>query len=144
MIKECLIASWVEHAKEEPELLDEERMRNSKVEEYYFPAIQSVDSIILVAECDDVFAGFIRANIESISSFFKKNKILFIDDVCVVSKFRKIGVAQKLLVEIEARAKAKNIHRLQGRVYAFNEAGQRLFSKMGYRSPHATWDKLLE
>jgi hypothetical protein len=30
-IKECLIDSWVEHAKAEPGLLDEQRMRESKV-----------------------------------------------------------------------------------------------------------------
>lgn len=34
-IKSALIDSWVEHAKNEPDLLDEERMKQSDIKSYY-------------------------------------------------------------------------------------------------------------
>ncbi|MBI5466750.1 MAG: GNAT family N-acetyltransferase [Candidatus Kerfeldbacteria bacterium] len=144
LIKQCLIDSWVEHARHEPALLDEERMRNSQVEEYYESALTNSKNIILVAESQGKFAGFVRANKEEIPSFFKNSKTLFIDDICVLPEYRKHGVGRNLLQEIEKLAKGENIRRLQCRVYTFNVPSQRLFQSMGYSMPHSIWDKSLE
>lgn len=143
-IKQCLIDSWVEHAKNEPDLLDEERMRQANIEQYYRDSLQSDKSFVLIAEVDGNVAGTIRADIQNIPGFFKHNTILYIDDVCVAPEYRQHGVAQELLQAVEAIAKQHNIRRLQGRVYEFNKSAQRLFQKMGYRAPHATWDKVLK
>jgi len=143
-IKVCLIDSWVEHARHEPNLLDEERMRASNVEAYYEAALSDPNAHVLVAERDGQFAGFIRADVQEIPNFFKHNRILFLDDVCVVPEYRHQGIARSLLQEIESVARELSIQRLQGRVYAFNTPAQHLLREMGYTSPHATWDKVLE
>jgi ribosomal protein S18 acetylase RimI-like enzyme len=143
LIKRGLIDSWVGHAKHEPGLLDEERMRESDVEGYYGKALTNPECIVLVAEQKDEFAGFIRANIETIPSFFKHNRILFLDDVYVPPKFRRAGIARALVTEVEARARKLGIRRLQGRVYSYNIAAQTMLKSLGYHSPHATWDKFI-
>ena len=141
-IKECLIDSWTTHAKNVPDLLDEGRMRNSKVEEYYKKALKKPDaSFIFIAEVEGEFAGFIRADVQEIASFFKYPRILFIDDVYVLEKFRRKGVANLLIKNVEKIAKEKGIKRIQARVYSFNEPTKKLLESSGYSSPYATWDK---
>lgn len=142
-IKKLLIDSWVEHARREPELLDENRMRQSNVEEYYQKALNNPDSFVLVAEIDGRFAGFIRGDITEIPNFFKNNRILYLDDCCVEEEFRRKGVATTLLIEMEKIAREKGIKRLQGRVYTFNEPVQELLISLGYSSPHETWNKVI-
>lgn len=143
-IKECLINSWVEHAKNEPGLLDEDRMKASNVEGYYGAALDNSNCHVLIAEKDGLFAGFIRGDVQEIPNFFKHNKILFLDDVCVVPMYRKQGVARLLLQEIESIAKEAGIQRLQARVYSFNKPAQNLLREIGYQTPYATWDKVLK
>lgn len=144
-IKKCLIDSWVEHAKQVPELLDEERMGQSDVEGYYKKAFDNPGkSFVFVAEVDGKFSGFQKADIQEIPSFFKHNRILYLDDGYVLPKFRRMGIATKLIQEAEKKAKELGIKRLQARVYTFNKPTQNLFAKLGYSSPHATWDKVLE
>lgn len=119
-------------------------MKQSDVENYYSKAFKSKDSIVLVAEVDGQRAGFIRANIKQIPDFFKHNKILYLDDTYVVDEFRRRGVARTLTQKIEEIAKRRGIKRIQSRIYAYNLPMQTLRKSMGYHSPHATWDKLLD
>jgi len=145
LIKECLIDSWIEHARQLPELLDEERMRTSKIEEYYQKCFDEPDKcFVYVAKSEGKFAGFVRADIQEIASFFRYPTILYLDDVYVPPEFRRKGVARQLIQKVEDLAREKGIKRLQGRVYAFNNATQKLMESMGYTSPHATWDKVLD
>lgn len=142
-IRPCLIDSWVMHARHEPKLLDEKRMRKSDIDEYYRKALRNKGCNFLVAEVDGQFAGFIRADVQSIASFFRNNRILYLDDLYVVRKFRREGVAKSLMLEIESIAKSRHIKRLQARVYAFNKQMQKLLKSMGYGAPHSTWDKVI-
>lgn len=143
-IKKCLVDSWVKHAKHEPGLLDEERMRQSDVESYYKKALESEDSVVLIAEIENERAGFIRADVKQIPDFFKENRIFYLDDTYVVLKFRRKGVARTLTLKIEEIAKQRGIKRIQSRIYTYNKSMQKLRRSMGYRSPHATWDKVLD
>lgn len=145
MIKKCLIDSWVEHAKAVPELLDGERMRASKVEEYYQKCFDEPDKcFVFIAESESRFAGFIRADIQEIPSFFKYPTIMYMDDTYVLPEYRRKGIAKSLIQKVEDLARDKGIKRLQGRVYTFNKPTQKLLESMGYTSPHATWDKVLD
>lgn len=144
-IKKCLIDSWVNHAKNVSNLLDEDRMRKSDIDGYYKKAFANPEtSFIFIAEVDGKFAGFQRSDIQEIPNFFKYNKILYLDDIYVLPEFREQGIATKLIQESEKKAKELGIKRLQARVYSFNKPTQKLLSKLDYSSPYATWDKLLE
>ena len=144
-IKECLVDSWVEHARQEPELLDEEKMRQSDIEGYYTKCFEDPNnSFVLIAEEDGKLVGFQRADVKEIPEFFKNNKILYLDDAYVLPEFRRKGIATKLIVDAERIAKDMDIKRIQSRVYTFNKPTQELLKSLGYRSPHATWDKVLK
>ena len=144
VIKECLIDSWVEHAKQEPELLDEDRMRASKVEDYYQEIFDDPENhFLFVAEKSGEFVGFIRADIREILIFFKHPRILFLDDTYVKPEFRRKGIAKQLLLKAEEIAKELGIKRIQSRVYTYNKPVQDMLTSEGYRSPHATWDKVI-
>lgn len=143
-IKRCLVDSWVEHAKQVPDLLDENRMRNSDVEAYYEKCLKSNNCLVLIAEVDGKFSGFQRADVQEISKFFKHSKILYLDDVYVLPEFRKMGIARALVLEVEKIARKRGIKRLQSRIYTFNKPAQNLLKSLGYTMPHSTWDKTLE
>lgn len=143
-IKKCLINSWVEHAKNVPDLLEEDRMKESDVENYYKAALESDNSVVLIAEIENTPVGLMRGDIKEIEPFFKHNKILYLDDIYIVEKHRKQGIARLLFSEIEKYAKKKGIKRLQGRAYNYNEPIRKLLVSLGYKTPHSTWDKVLE
>lgn len=143
-IKKCLIDSWVDHARKLPELFDEERMRNSDIDSYYRKAFSNPNvSSIFVAEADGKFAGFIRADIQEIESFFKNNKILYLDDVYVLPKYRKTKVATLLTKEVEKKARELGIKSIQARIYTFNTPAQGLLKSFGYSMPYSTWNKII-
>jgi len=71
-IKQGLVDSWVEHARHEPGLLDEEIMRQSDIGGYYQPCFdpQTRDQhLVLIAKQDGQFAGFIRADLDHLHLF---------------------------------------------------------------------------
>lgn len=142
-IKECLTDSWVEHAQNNPDLMTEEKMRDSNIEEFYRKVLGQDDNHIYIAEIESKQVGLIRAYEEKIADFFKDNNILYIDDVYVVSGFRGKGIARRLLIEIENIAKVKGVRRIDGRVYTYNKPMQKLLKSMRYNSPYATWVKIL-
>lgn len=142
-IKKCLIVSWVNHAKKSPSLMSVERMKKSDIDGYYKKAFSNPNSYTLVAEVDNNFAGFIRADIKEIELFFKDNKIIYLDDTFVLPKYRKMGIAKKLLNEVEEIAKKKKIKRLQARVYTFNKITQKMLKKLNFTMPYSTWDKII-
>lgn len=143
-IKQCLVDSWVDHARKEPDLLDEERMRNSDIEGYYQKCFESDKCHVLVAESGGQFAGFIRGDVQEIPNFFRDNKILYLDDTYVLPQYRRQNIARTLIQGMENLAKQKGIRRIQCRVYTYNEPVQSLLKSMGYQMPHSTWDKILK
>lgn len=141
--KDRLIEMWVDHAKHEPTLLDEEQMRNSNVDKWYKDAFDSDKTCVFVAEVDGNFAGVVRADINEISHFFKDNKILYLNDAFVLPQYRGRGIMRALIHEVEKAAKEKGIKRIQTRVYTYNKAMQKALEASGYHMPHSTWDKLI-
>jgi ribosomal protein S18 acetylase RimI-like enzyme len=143
-IKELLISSWVEHARNEPEMLDEERMRSSNVEAYYQKALSNPKVFVKIAEVNGQFAGFLRADIKNESSFFKYPRFLWIDDIAVINTFRNQKVGHFLIKEAEKIAKKTNIEQIQARVYSYNHSMQVILNGEGYHSPHSLWVKTLK
>ena len=143
-IKQCLIDSWVIHARNNSNLITEERMINSNIENYYYDSILNNDGYTLIAEINHKKVGLIRAYEKEIADFFKDNRILYIDDIYVLEHFRRKGIARKLILKIESIAKEKGIKRIDGRIYSFNLPIQKLLKSLGYKSPYATWVKVLQ
>lgn len=144
-IKDNLINLWVEHAKNEPGLLDENEMRKTDAEGFYKKCFETQDKCFtFVAEDSGKIVGFLKADITEIPSFFIHPKILYLDDLFVLPDYRRQGIAKALILKAEELAKEKNIKRIQARVYTFNTGMHEFLKSLGYHSPHATWDKTLD
>ncbi len=144
IIKPLWIDSWIEHARHEPGLLDEERMKRSDIDRYFRDALASPKSLVLVAEINGQVAGAVKADQQDIPSFFRSPHIMYVDDLCTLPQYRRQGVAEALLGAVETKARELGIRRLQARVYTYNLAAQKLNAKLGWRMPHSTWDKELD
>ena len=143
-IKECLIDSWVEHAKNNPDLMTEERMRRSKVDEYYANFIQKNKGYVFIADVNGTQVGLITAYKQKLADFFKDSDILYVDDVYVLKEYRRKGIAQLLLNKIESVARENMIKRIDARVYSYNQPMQNALLTFGFNQPYSTWVKIVE
>ncbi len=143
-IRPHLIEASLLHIRQEPALFNLKKFTQRKMDKYYLDAIKSKTSRFFVAEVFGRIAGYIKVDFEAIPKIFKNNEILYMDDLYIVPEFRRMGIARSLLLEVEKLAKKKGLKRIQGRVYTFNSPMQNLMRSLGYDSPHATWDKMLE
>lgn len=145
-IKNLLVDSWVEHARNAPEMLDESTMRTTEAayfEEYYRKALGNPDSSVRIAEADGQFAGVIRVDIKEVEPFWKHTKIAWIDDVAVVKRFERKKIAHTLVGEAKKFAIKNNVAQIQARVYSFNHPMRKVFENQGFNSPCAlmTWTR---
>lgn len=141
--KKYLTEMWIMHAKAEPKLVDIKLMRTIFDPKVYRKWLKSKNKTVLIAEINGEVAGGVTADVQKIPWFFKDNKIIYVDDLYVVPKFRRMGVGKRLLKEVDKIAKRKGIKRLQSRIYTFNTPSRKLFESVGYHAPHMTYDKTL-
>ena len=87
------------------------------------------NAVPLVANADNIVAGFIIAQVEI------ENNTLFghIITINVASAYRRKGVATKMLQEIEAILKQKSINEVHLEVREDNSAALKLYQKSGYQ-----------
>lgn len=141
-IKNYLTDLWTWHSENEPDLLDEKRMRNYNSQGYCEKCLADPDKCrLFIADDEGKIAGFLKVNIQEIDSFFKNPTILYLDDVFVLPEYRRKGIARSLIEHAEKFAKEKSIKRIQARVYTFNNGMHKCLESLNYRSPYATWDK---
>jgi hypothetical protein len=141
-IEELLKESWIEHARQEPDMLDEDTMRREDVEKYYKDGLSDpTNTFIRIAEIGGQLVGVLRADIKNIEPFFKHQKVLWLDDVVVLKQFRRKRIIDQLLKEFERIAMQNNIEQTQLRVYSYNIAMQTALIRNGYHSPHSLFEK---
>ena len=144
-IKDHLIGLWVEHAKNEPDLLDENKMRDTDAEGHFRKCLANPDkNFVFVAEDNGKVVGFLASYIDKIPDFFEHPTILYLDEIFVLPDYRRKGVARSLIQEAEKIAKEKGIKRIQARIYTFNTGMHKFMESVGYHVPYATWDKTLK
>lgn len=83
------------------------------------------DKNILVAEAEDVFAGWLRYN-------FFWDEIPFMNMLFVIEKFRGMGIGEKLVREWESLMSEQG-HKLLLTSTQANEYAQHFYRKQGYR-----------
>ncbi|WP_026692317.1 GNAT family N-acetyltransferase [Peribacillus kribbensis] len=86
------------------------------------------NSTIVVAEVNDELVGYLIA----IGGNAKRNKHSAYLVVGILSVYRGIGLGTKLFKHLQIWAKEHSIHRLELSVVTRNEAGLRLYKKMGF------------
>ena len=87
------------------------------------------NAISLVAKVDGEVAGFIIGRIDSV----RNKPVGHIMTIDVAPKFRRQGIAQKLMLETEVLFKQKGAKEIRLEVREGNEAALGLYLKLGYR-----------
>ncbi|MDR6998459.1 GNAT family protein [Neobacillus niacini] len=86
------------------------------------------NSTIFVAKEKNELIGYLIA----ISGNVKRNKHSVYLVIGILTKYRGIGIGTKLFKQLEEWASEHNIHRLELSVVTRNEAGLRLYKKIGF------------
>ncbi|SDM64522.1 GNAT family N-acetyltransferase [Bacillus sp. OK048] len=89
---------------------------------------KSENSTILIAEEENQLIGYLIA----IGGNAKRNQHSVYLVIGILIQYRGLGVGTKLFEQLEKWAKDQNVHRLELTVVTRNEAGLRLYKKMGF------------
>jgi ribosomal protein S18 acetylase RimI-like enzyme len=93
------------------------------------------DGVILVAEIDGVFAGFVAGWVEhanNIAETPESNHFGLISNICVMPEFRGRRLAAALIGAIEAYLRRSGVARLRVNALAANEAAGRSYQHAGF------------
>jgi len=90
----------------------------------------AVGSVVLVAERDGEFAGFIR--LQTKTDYFTKRDVGYIADIAVHPDHEGVGVAGRLLDAGQAWAKDKGLMTLTLEVFDGNDRAARLYERHGF------------
>ncbi len=108
---------------------------NKPVEQYqrYFQQHQEQQIIVLVAQCNEDFAGYLKVAWHPEYAYFEEQAIPEIQDLNVLPKYRRRGVATALMDEAEAivARRSSNVGIGVGLHPGYN-AAQRLYVLRGY------------
>jgi ribosomal protein S18 acetylase RimI-like enzyme len=96
--------------------------------------IENKDELILVAvNEDDVVMGYTMSKIIDVeeNGILLAYRKMYIDDVCVDSSARKLGIGRKLMEETKKEAEKCNCHIVELNVWSFNESAVEFYKSCG-------------
>ena len=96
-----------------------------------------------VAVDGDLVAGVVTCSVVDSPGYFRDPKHLLVNDIAVLEKYRRQGIAQKLEDRIEQYARDNDVNLVLGEIYAYNEASRSLMRKIGRRLAYEVWYKRL-
>lgn len=136
---------WLTHADEEPEFLRRSYLENYDIKAYFQKCFDNPDkNALFVAEEDGKVVGIVRAEMVEIDGMFVEQKAIYVDDLVVDEKYRKRGIARRLLELTEEFAKENGIKILKSRVYEFNKPAQQFLRDCGFHNLYSECFKVVE
>jgi GNAT superfamily N-acetyltransferase len=132
VLKDDIIEMWSKHQINNKTLISQNVLENTDLKKYFRNSIKRKNGFSLIAIVDKEIVGIVRVEEESLEDFFNYKKAYKVDDLVVKSKFRKKGVATRLLSRVKEIAKENNVELLKARIYTFNEPAQRFFVDKGF------------
>ncbi len=93
------------------------------------------DHRIFIAETDGEIAGYVFAVIKRAKNHptYVDFDQFYIDDICVLEKFRRNGVATLLFERCRTQARADGCYNIELNVFCFNEDAIAFYEKMGMK-----------
>lgn len=121
------------HRENHPELFVKPGM-TGRTQEYISELIKDDSALLLVAEKDREIVGLLEARITESSDFPANRRRRWgqIDSLAVKSGVRNCNIGSLLLEEAKEWAKAKNIDRMELKVYSFNSNAVRFYGGKGF------------
>jgi len=101
---------------------------------------------IIVYEENETIIGYVMFAEMSINKhpIIKDQKVLMIDDICVISSERGKGIGRQLFNHIEKYAKDNNYTNIDLNVWSFNINAHKFYKSMGMRETRVRMSKNIE
>ena len=131
------------HAHKEPNYINGAVIEKDSIKKYY-DSIDGKTTFLIIAEEGDKLVGFLKVVIKEIEPFFLLSKVLYLDQIYVLEKFRNQGVAKLLLKEAEEIARRENIVLLKARVYQFNAPAQQAIKSAKFTQLYSEYFKMIK
>lgn len=71
------------------------------------------------------------------------SKTLYIDDICVLEKYRRMGIAKELFEYVKKYAKDNGYYNITLNVWSFNDKAYSFYEKMGMKPQKITMEEIL-
>ncbi|WP_323611024.1 GNAT family N-acetyltransferase [Erysipelothrix enhydrae] len=82
-------------------------------EDEFFEAMNDErDNKVFAFKEDEKLIAFIMFRVETFTNWFFREEVVFVRELCVKKPYRKIGLASKLLVEVEGYVRRSQIYKL--------------------------------
>jgi ribosomal protein S18 acetylase RimI-like enzyme len=134
---------WIDHAKHEPELLDNSYIKNYDVTKYCQRAIRDQNQEIFIAVEDGKIVGVARLEIEDAPGMYGVKKMIYFDDLVIHPDYRRQGIADKLVDIRLEYAKKMAIRICYSKIYSFNRPAQGLLKKHGFKDIYQHYYKFI-
>jgi Acetyltransferases len=96
----------------------------------------------IIAELNNKVVGYLNGLVGT--HYSKKKKYSYLDQIVIDNKYRKKGIAQKLMFEFEKFAKQKKANHITLAMFSENEKAMNLYKKEGYKIRHYILYKKLD
>jgi GNAT superfamily N-acetyltransferase len=121
---------WLLHT--ESELISKEKLKAMSALDYVKKGLKSKNQVFFVAKIDEQIIGIIRCEIKPAPHYYHEKKTAFLDDLIVIEKYRKQGIATALIKEAIMWAQQKQTRLFCGKIWEFNKPSAKLFKKLGF------------
>jgi len=102
-------------------------------EKYFRSCVLSRKKLLLIAEKNNRIIGYSLSHITERPSVFQIRDIGLIDDMFLISNFRRQGVGRLFLQEISKWFKSKGIKHVELIVHSANDIGNSVWNKFGFK-----------
>ncbi|MCX6346188.1 MAG: GNAT family N-acetyltransferase [Armatimonadetes bacterium] len=138
---DAIVSLWVElldfHQERDPYYtLNEDAQKHTA--KHIAGTIDSLKSIVLVAESDNIVIGYLIANIQQRPPAYKGGALVSISDICVNGGSRRAGAGVAMVKELIKIADKKGIDRVEVGYSARNEHSVAFWDKMGFKPFNVT------
>jgi ribosomal protein S18 acetylase RimI-like enzyme len=102
--------------------------------EWFTEALESPDTLLLVAQHEGVIAGFLSALVRQNPDMpmFVPRRWLQVDNVAVLRAYRGMGIGRALMDEAHAWARAQGLADVELTVWEFNQDAIAFYEALGY------------
>lgn len=138
-----MFKALIKHESRVDPLIKLNRSSLSKAKGYYRKALRKSNSIILIAENENVPVGFIYGWIERTPDIFKLKKRGYICDAFVKKNFRERGIGTVLTKEILRFFKSKKVSWVKLTVYSKNINSVNVWRSLGFKDNMIEMKKLI-
>lgn len=120
------------------------RKSRNQMEEDVIENLKSKEKKILVAtdETSKIY-GILIYKVKDVKCHvnLKSSKILWVEELCVDVKCRKMGIGKMLMIEAESYAKKLNCERIELNCWEFNKVAIKFYEEIGMKTQRRVMEK---